>query len=141
MDASRTGFRSVVEWVLAAALLAGVVGLGSVALREIRTVAAVTPVIAREATAQVPTANVPDRAVSVPVLLLSEALEIRVGDAAAEVLKRLQGVRDLVAPTAERGPNGERQTRMLEFDGTRFVLVVEPFARDTEPRVAAIYLP
>ena len=141
MDASRTGVRSVVEWVLAAGLLSGLVGLGSVALREVRTVSAVTPVIAREAAAQVPTANVPGGAVSVPVLLLSEALEIRVGDAAAEVLARLRGVRDLVTPSAERGPNGERQTRVMEFDGTRFVLVVEPFARDAEPRIAAIYLP
>ena len=140
MDSPRTSVRAVVEWIAAAGILAGLMAGGSVAVREFRTVTAVMPVIAREAVAQVPTAAVPERAVSVPLLLLPGDVEVRVGDAAAAVLARLGRAREMVPASAERGPNGIRQTRLLEFAGTRFVLVVEPFAADPEPRVAAIYL-
>ena len=142
MDAPpRTAVRAVVEWVVAAALLAAVVGVGSNAVQHLRSVTAVTPVSADGAGSQVPTASVPDGAVSVPMLLLPNSQEIRVGDVASQALDRLENVRDREAPAVERGPNGERQTRLLEADGMRFVLVIEPFARDSEPRIAAIYLP
>ena len=142
MDAPpRTGIRAVVEWVVAAALLAAVVGIGSNAVRHARTVTAVTPVSANGAGTQVPTASVPDRAVSVPMLLFPNNGEIRVGDVAAVALGRIGQVREREAPAVERGPNGDRQTRVLEADGLRFVLVIEPFQRDSEPRIAAIYLP
>jgi hypothetical protein len=140
MDATPSRFRSAAEWIVAAGLLAGSVVGGSVALREFRTVAAVMPVSARGGVTQVPTATVPDRAVSVPVLLLPGDLEIRLGDAAAEVTKRLAAGRELRAPSDERGPHGIRQTRAFDFAGIRFVLVLEPFERDAELRVAAIYL-
>jgi len=141
MDSSRVSVRSIAEWVVAAAILAGVIAGGTAALREVRTVAAVMPVSARDAAAQVPTAGVPDRAVSVPVLLLSEDLEVRVGDAAADVMKRLVDARELQPVAAERGPHGVRETRVLEAEGVRFVLVLEPIEHDAELRVAAIYLP
>ena len=140
MDSSRVSVRAIAEWVVAAGILAGVVAGGTVALREFRTVAAVMPVCARGAAAQVPTAGVPDRAVSVPVLLLSENVEIRVGDAAADVMKELADARELQPLAEERGPQGVRQTRVFDADGTRFVLVLEPSAADAELRVAAIYL-
>ena len=89
MDATRTKLRGIAEWLAATAVLAGLFAGGSVALREFRTVAAVMPVSAREAVAQVPTAGVPDRSVSVPVLLLPGDVQVRVGDAAAATLKRL----------------------------------------------------
>ena len=138
MDAPRTVLRAVVEWVVAAALLAACLAVGSVAAREFRGVSAVTPVSAHDA--PVPTASVPEGAVSVPVLLLPDTLEIRVGDETGAVM-RLPGLKELATPTAERGRNGERLTRVLEFAGARFVLVIEPFERDAEPRIAAIYLP
>lgn len=145
MHSTRSNVRALAEWVAAAALLAGVLAGGSIAIREFRAVAsampsAVMPAIARESVAQVPTGSVPDRAVSVPVLLLSDDLEVRVGDTAAEVLGRLARAVESATPSAERGPNGVRQTRVLDYDGTQFVLVLEPFAQDTAPRVAAIYL-
>ena len=137
----RTGVRAIVEWVVAAALLAGMVGVGSNAVHQVRAVTAVTPVSADGAGTQVPTASVPDRAVSVPMLLLPNMGEIRVGDVAAEALARVGNLRERESPAVERGPNGERQTRMLEADGLRFVLVIEPFQRDSVPRIAAIYVP
>ena len=41
----------------------------------------------------------------------------------------------------DRGTLGERLTRFYEYAGSRFILVFEPFERNGEPRVAAIYLP
>jgi hypothetical protein len=145
MDSTRSNVRALAEWVAAAALLVGLVAGGSVALREFRAVAAVMPAavipaIAREAIAQVPTGSVPDRAVSVPMLLLADQLEVRVGDAAADALRRLARAVEAATPSAERGPHGIRQTRVLDYAGTQFVLVLEPFEQDAEPRVAAIYL-
>jgi hypothetical protein len=141
MDSSRVSVRAITEWLVAAAILAGILAGGTVALREFRTVAAVMPVSAREAAAQVPTAGVPDRAVSVPVLLLSKDVEIRIGDAATDVMKRLAAARELQPSSAERGPQGVRETRVFDAEGTRFVLVLEPFEHDETLRVAAIYLP
>jgi hypothetical protein len=140
MDSSRVSVRAAAEWVVAAAILAILVGGGTVAFREFRTVAAVMPVIARDAGAQVPTATVPDRAVSVPMLLLGDNMEIRVGDAATAVLPRLSAGRELQPPSAERGPHGVRETRAFAVAGTQFVLVLEPFDHDPAMRVAAIYL-
>ena len=41
----------------------------------------------------------------------------------------------------DRGSLGERLTRFYEYAGARFILVFEPFERNGEMRVAAIYLP
>lgn len=119
------------------AMLAG----ASVVVREIRTVS-VPPVMAREAPAPVrPTsAGVPSRAVSVPVLLLSDGKELRVGETVSAVDRLLGANTDAAPPSLERGPNGERVTRFYERAGTRFVVVFEPFERNAEARVAAIYL-
>jgi hypothetical protein len=40
----------------------------------------------------------------------------------------------------DRGALGERLTRFYEYQGTRFLLVFEPFERRGALRVAAIYL-
>ena len=62
-------------------VIAAVLGLGSIVVREFRTVSAVTPVIAREALSPSPVpAGVPSRAVSVPMLLLPDGKEVRVGE-------------------------------------------------------------
>jgi len=46
----------------------------------------------------------------------------------------------LVNQTLERGPIGTREIRSYQLGGTRFIMVFEPFERQGEPRVAAIYL-
>ena len=86
-------------------------------------------------------AAVPERAVSVPSLLLADGRQIRVGDTLAHV--------DGIAPwqtaagrqAVDRGALGERITRFYEHEGTSFVVVFEPFERAGQLRVAAIYLP
>jgi hypothetical protein len=140
MNATRARFGSLLEWILAAACIVAILALGSLAVREFRTVAAVTPVIAHEAALPDPPAAVPARAVSVPVLLLPNGVELRVGDPAAEITSRLGLQAEVAVPSIDRSPAGERVTRFYEQGGTRFVVVLEPFAGDAQVRVAAIYM-
>jgi hypothetical protein len=132
----------MVEWAVAAAFIVAMLAAASIVMRELRMVSAVLPVMAHEAPAAVPStpAGVPSRAISVPVLLFSGGEEVRVGESQSAV-SALLGPGDEAGPqSVERAPNGERVTRFYERDGTRFVLVFEPFERNAEARVAAIYL-
>jgi hypothetical protein len=140
MDATRASFGSLVEWILAAACIVAILALGSIAVREFRTVAAVTPVIANEAALPIPAAAVPPRVISVPVLLLPNGVELRIGDLATEVASRLGAQAEVAVPSIDRTAAGERVTRFYEQAATRFVVVFEPFAGDVQVRVTAIYL-
>jgi hypothetical protein len=42
--------------------------------------------------------------------------------------------------TSERSPLGSRDVHVYRLAGTTFILVLEPFERHGEPRVAGIYL-
>lgn len=138
MEATRARVGSILEWFVAAAFIVIAFAAGSIVVREFRTVSAVMPVSAREAPE--PPASVPPRTVSVPVLLLSNGKQVRVGESASLVADRLGREAEVGSPSIERAPNGERVTRFYEQAGTRFVLVFEPFEPGAEPRVAAIYL-
>jgi len=141
MKAIRVRFESFIEWAVAAAFIVAILAAGSVAVREVRSVNALTPVIARETGPDPPVpAGVPSRAVSVPMLLLTDGKAIRVGDSLSAIALRLGRQAEVGTQSLERAPNGERLTRFYEHAGTRFVLVFEPFQPDAEPRIAAIYL-
>lgn len=141
MEATRVRFQPVVEWVAAAACITTLFAIGSLAVREFRTVSAVTPVSAREPLPAVPPPTaVPSRAVSVPMLLLADGKEVRVGDSLSAVAAHLGRQAEEGRQTVERAAYGERLTRFYEHAGTQFVLVFEPFEVGAEARVAAIYL-
>jgi hypothetical protein len=145
MDAlrMRTAFRlgPVVEWLVAAAFLCATVAVGSLIFRELRAPAPTRPAPApRPLVTSIPAA-VPARAVSVPVLPFLDGKEIRVGETAATVAARLGRAAESGRQYVDRGNLGERLTRFYEYDGMRFIVVFEPFERNGEPRIAAIYLP
>jgi hypothetical protein len=141
MQATRRRFVSFLEWVVAAVVVAALAALGAVVAREIRTVNAVTPVIAGEnLPAAPPAAGGPLRAVSVPMLLLSDRIAIRIGERLDSLSARLTDASEIRPEVAEPSPAGKRLTRFYEYAGTRFVLVFEPFESNGEPRIAAIYL-
>ena len=139
--ATRARFESLVEWAVAAAFIIAMLAVGSIVVREFRTVTAVTPVIAREPVqlSEAP-AGVPSRAVSVPMLLLPGGKEVHVGDALDTIASRLGRPAVVGSDAVEHAPTGERLTRAYAHDGTEFILVFEPFEAGGEPRVAAIYL-
>lgn len=141
MKATRVRFESFIEWAVAAAFIAAMFAVGSLAVREFRTMSAVMPVIAREPSSSVPAApSVPSRAVSVPMLLLADGKEVHVGDTLPAIAARLGRQAEMGSQSVDRTPQGERVTRFYEHGGTRFVLVFEPFESGGEPKVAAIYL-
>jgi hypothetical protein len=141
MEATRVRFGSILEWVLAALVIAAALAAGSIALREIRTVRAVTPVIASEANiSDDAPAGIPPRAVSVPLLLLGNGQEVKIGDRASEVAARLGSAAKLISESVERSAVRERLTRFYSDVGVQFAVVYEAIERTAEPRVAAIYL-
>jgi hypothetical protein len=140
MQATSRRFVSFLEWVVAAAVVAILAALGTIVVREIRTVNAVTPVIAGETLPEAPpAAGGPLRAVSVPMLLLPDGIAIRVGERLDSVAARLTRAVEIRPEVAEPSHPGQRVTRFYEYAGARFVLVFEPFEPDGEPRIAAIY--
>jgi hypothetical protein len=140
MEGTRVRVGSAIEWVLAAIFILAALAIGRVVVREMRTMSAAMPVIAREAAAPKAPAGVPARAISVPVLLLPDGKDVRVGDSVSQIAARLGREAEVGKQMVDRAPFGERLTRFYEHAGTRFVLVFEPFERNGEPKVAAIYL-
>jgi len=138
---SRVRFASVFEWLIAAAFLVATVVVGSLVVREIRVnpPARALPA-ARPLVASIPP-GVPMRAVSVPVLPFLDGKEVRVGETVFAVAARLGRAAEIGRQDVDRGSLGERLTRFYEYAGSRFILVLEPFERNGEARVAAIYLP
>jgi hypothetical protein len=145
MDALRVRPRftlaPVFEWAVAVVFLIATVGVGSLILRELRPAPAVRPApVARPLVASIPAA-VPARAVSVPVLPFLDGKEVRVGETVSAIAARLGRAAESGRQEVDRGSLGERLTRFYEYAGSRFILVFEPFERNGEVRVAAIYLP
>jgi hypothetical protein len=141
MVARRARVSSLLEWIAAVAVISGLFALGSVLVRDLRTVSAVTPVIAHEEAIADPPAAVPARSVSVPVLLLSDGAQLRVGDTVAELATRLGRDAEVAPRAIDRTSSGERETRFYAQGGQRFAVVLQPLAGDGQVRVAAIYLP
>jgi hypothetical protein len=141
MEAARVRFGSILEWALAAAFVVAVLAAGSILVRELSSVRAVVPVIAGDARIYYDAPpGIPSRAVSVPLLLLGNGHELRVGDRASEVVARLGTAVTVLSESVERSVVRERLTRFYSDVGVQFAVVFEAFERNTEPRVAAIYL-
>ena len=139
MDATRARFGSLLEWLVAAVCILGVLAIGSVLVREFRTVSAVAPVIAHEDTVPEPPAALPAGSVSVPVILLPGGAQLRVGDPAADLPSQLGAAREVAPAAIERGTAGERVTRFYEVNGRRFAVVLAPQAGDEQIRIGALF--
>jgi hypothetical protein len=140
---SRLRLAPVIEWLVAAAFLIATVAVGSLIVRELRSPSvriAPAAAAARPLVASIPAA-VPPRAVSVPVLPFADGKEIRVGETFSAVAARLGRAAESGRQEIDRGALGERLTRFYEYAGASFIVVFEPFERNGEQRVAAIYLP
>ena len=139
MEATRVRFAPVLEWLCAAAIMAGLLVAGLAVVREFRDVRALTPVLAREA----PVPDVPPvlapRAVSLPMLLLADGKAIRIGERASGIVEKLGRRAQVGSETVERDGATERITRLYSYAGTQFALVFEVNRPDAAPRVVAIY--
>ena len=134
----RARLGSAIEWLIAAAFLLATVAVATLIVRELRTSppAAAAP---QPAVSSLPQ-GIPTRAISVPVLLLLDGKQVRVGQSVDEVARVLGRAAEVGRQMADRGALGERLTRFYDHNGTRFVIVFEPFERNGGLRVAGIYL-
>jgi hypothetical protein len=143
MDVVRARVGSAVEWIVAAVFLLATLAVASLVLRELRAAASATPPSSMSATvaaaAALP-AHIPEKAVSVPLLILAPEKEIRVGDSAAHIAAVLGREAETGVQQSDIGPLGERTTRFYDFSGTRFALVYESAEKGGSPKVTAIYL-
>jgi hypothetical protein len=129
------------EWVVAALFLTATVTVGSMILRELTPAAAPGAVPApRPLVASIPAA-VPARALSVPMLPFVDGKDGRIGETVSAVASRFGRAAESGRQEIDLGSLGERLTRFYDYAGSRFILVFEPFERNGEVRVAAIYLP
>ena len=140
MEAIRVRFGSILEWLLAAAFVAGAANLVSIVFSEIRNVRPVIPVIAGEAPVNDVPVGVPPRSVSLPMLLLENGPEVRLGDRASDVAARLGDASRVISESLDQSEVRERVTRFYNYLGTQFVLVFEDVERNAEWTVSAIYL-
>jgi hypothetical protein len=130
------------EWLLAASLLAFLSAVGAMLVREVRSnpLPPHGTLVARALSTSVPS-TVPARALSVPMLPFEDGKELKVGDTVSSVATALGRAAEVGRQEVDRGTLGERLTRFYEYGGSRFILVFEPFERNGEVRLAAIYLP
>lgn len=140
MAVTRSRVASLLEWLIAAAVSIVALGAGAIVVSEVRSMRAVTPVIAEEAVpAEVPD-GIPGQTISLPVLLLADGKAVRVGDRSSEIASQI-GDAALPGPDlVERAGTRQRITRFYNYVGSRFALVLERSQADTEARVTAIYL-
>ena len=144
MTALRLRLESALEWGIAAAFLAATLAVASMIFQDMRgpgVLRAAESPRAEPAIVSATPAAVPAGAVSVPVLPFGDGKEIRVGDTAAAVAASLGRAAERGREETDRGRLGERLTRFYEYAGFRFIVVYEPFERNGEPRIGAIYLP
>jgi hypothetical protein len=142
MDALRVRFGSALEWIVAAAFFAATLAVALLILQDVRGSARHSTPITTAAVAiyDIPS-SVPKGAVSLPVLTLRDGRTLRVGDSAAAIAAMLGPGAETGREQADQGRLGERLTRFYDYGGFRFVLVYEPFERNGDRRVSAIYLP
>ena len=138
MEERRFRVGSFVEWLLAAGGVAGVIWLLSVPVQRVvgpRVEAALV-----DAPVDLPP-GVPTTATSIPVMLLLDGREIRVGDLHSRLVQVLPERAATGPMQRSSGDKGERQTRGYNVNGTRFFVVCERSERGAPLRVSAIYLP
>jgi hypothetical protein len=121
----KTRFRlaGLVEWVIAAGAVIGLLAAGAAVYGDFRTVRPVVRVIAGSASRPIVPAGIRPGAVYVPLLVLPDGKTVNV-DAPASTLSAL-GAEALVAPAAfERTDEGPRESRSYRYAGMEFVVVL-----------------
>ena len=139
---TRARLGSVLEWALAAGCILAVAALGAVLFKQAR-LATLPQVIAEEVTSVDPAdtpAAIPSRAVSVPLLPLSNGTQLRVGETAGAIAGKLNKAWQIGADAWERTSAGERVVRTYDDGARHFLLVMEDAAGQPEFRLSAIYL-
>jgi hypothetical protein len=127
----------VLEWLGAVAILVGVVWLASSRIRE--WVGPLPAAIDEVELGGAP--GIPEAATEVPLLVLIDGTEIKVGDTHAALSKTLEEKHATGPSQTTTGDFGERWVRSYRHGETRFIVVCERSEPDDVLKVAGIYLP
>lgn len=140
MEMTRARLGSVLEWALAAGCILALAALGSLLFNQARR-ATLPQVNAEEFASVIPDAPavIPPRAVSVPLLLLSNGAQLRVGETAGAIAAKLNTAWQIGADAWERTATGDRVVRAY-YDGARYFLLVLERTGQPDAQVSAIYL-
>ena len=146
MEVTRARFGSLLEWALAAVCAVAIAALVSFVIQALRTPAGIVRVNVEAAEAGLsprpdPPAAIPSRAVSVPLLLLIDGTEVRVGEREATISAKVKKAWQTGVDTLERTTAGNRITRAYDDGFRRFLLVFDPPEDAADLRLSAIYLP
>ena len=146
MEVTRARFGSLLEWALAAVCAVAIAALVSFVIEAFRTPAGIVRVNVAAAEAGVsplpePPAAIPSRAVSVPLIVLIDGTELRVGEQEATISAKVKKAWQTGAETLERTTGGNRITRAYDDGFRRFLLVFDPPEEAADLRLSAIYLP
>jgi hypothetical protein len=145
MEVTRARFGSLLEWAVAALCAFALLIVGSWMLKELhRAPTPIVPVAAEgfdaAVTTVLPPAAVPSRVVSVPIVLLSSGLELRVGESESSAAGKLNASWRAGDDMLERAAGGTRITRAYDDGARKFQIVLDPAADGVERRVSAIYV-
>jgi len=146
MEVTRARLGSLLEWALAAACALVIAALGLLLIEGLRTPRGIVRVNVEAAEvgtapAPDPPAAIPPRAVSVPLILLHDGTELRVGERESSISAKLKRAWQTGVDTLERTTAGNRITRAYDDGFRRFMLVFDPPQEAAELRLSAIYLP
>jgi hypothetical protein len=130
--------RSVLEWLGAAAILLGALWLVSGHLRDW---VGPQPAALAEDAADDEVSGIPIGATQVPLLVLLDGTEIKVGDAHGRLLKVLDEKHATGPSQTTHGDYGERWVRAYRHGTTKFIVVCERREPTEILKVVAIYLP
>lgn len=116
-----TRFRlvGVIEWLIAAGSVVGLLAVGASVVGDFRTVRPVIPVIAGAAAPTLAPATIRSGSVSVPLLVLADGKSLAVGAPAAALAPLGAAV-----STYERIGVRQRETRAYHYAGLEFVVVI-----------------
>jgi len=116
VEVTRARFGSLLEWAVAAACALAIATLGSLIFQGLRTPRGIVRVNVEAAEAAPmpdPPAAIPARAVSVPLILLNDGTELRVGERESTISAKVKRAWQTGVETLERTTAGTRITRAV----------------------------
>jgi len=146
MEVTRARLGSLLEWALAAVCAMAIAAAGSFVIDGLRAPGGIVRVNVEAAEPGLsplpdPPASVPPRALSVPMVLLGDGTELRVGEREASIAAKVKQAWQTGVEALERTATGNRITRTYDDGIRQFLLVFDPPAETEELRLSAIYLP
>jgi len=131
--------RSLVEWIVALGVMAGIVWTGAPVAQRLAPWRTSSVTLVESALPDLP-GDVPDEAQSVPLLMLLDGTAVRLGMSERTLLSRKLSRWAAGPPEMEQGVLDQRMVLPFRSGQTRFWVVLDRTHSDRERLVTAIYV-